>query len=291
MTIHVQRLRLLIPMVGIVLTIATSVSGQGRVGPPGSVHQLHSTLMPPGAIAREQLVRDSSFRGYFQPVELYGPEGSSISLVMDGRFLKSQPSPVRAGMLIGKVYRFRVTGIKRNEGFEVFPTVEVINRMYPPKGQATRFPIPIELTEDDLELAITGRFVTRVIYLEDPRTALPLPQNGKQQRYYEVAPDQDPVQVADGLGRPMAILRMGSRTPSANEPIASFAYGSPPLLVFPRLNEPEEVKPPRQARAPFPNRTNGAAAASTEGFSLVPSAPRPPSRASEFPPRGERRSR
>ena len=78
-------------------------------------------------------------------------------------------------MLIGKVYRFRVTGIKRNEGFEVFPTVEVINRMYPPKGQATRFPIPIQLTEEELALAISGRFVTRVIYLEDPRTALPLP--------------------------------------------------------------------------------------------------------------------
>lgn len=248
MTKHVHRLRYFAASIVVALTIAASASGQGRILPPGGVHQLHSSLMPPGVIAREQLLRDASFRGYFQPVELYGPEGSSISLVVDGRFQRPQRSPVRAGMLIGKVYRFRVTNIRRHEGFEVFPTVEVINRMYPPKGQATRFPIPIELTEDELAMALDGHFVTRVIYLENPKTALALPQDGKNQRYYEIAPDQDPIQVADELGRPMAILRMGSRVPAENESIVNFSYGSPPLLIFPRTDQRND----KQALAPAP---------------------------------------
>ncbi len=71
-------------------------------------------------------------------------------------------------MLIGAVYRLRVTNIRLAEGIEVFPTIEVIDRLYPPPGQECRFAIPVELTEEDLKLAIDGKFVTRVIFLEDP---------------------------------------------------------------------------------------------------------------------------
>jgi len=291
MTKHLQCRWLLIPIIGIALAIAASASGQGRVVPPGSMTPLHSTLVPPGTIAREQLIRDASFRGYFQPVELYGPEGSSISLVVNGKFTKPEKSPVRAGLLIGKVYRFRVTGIKRHEGFEVFPTVEIINRMYPPKGQATRFPIPVQLTREELAMAIAGRFVTRVIYLENPRTALPLRQAGDTQRYYEVAPDQDPVQVADELGRPMAILRMGSRIPGEHEPIVSFSYGSPPLRIFPRTDDAEEIETPHETQAARENSLSSGPRAEFQRFNLVPAAPRSTLLIPGTPPRGERRAR
>ena len=94
---------------------------------------------------------------------------------------------------------------------EVFPTIEVIDRLYAPPGQECRFAIPVESTEDDLKLAVDGKFVTRVIYLEDPRNALPArDRSAKAQNWFEVAPGQDPLAVADGLGRPVAILRMES---------------------------------------------------------------------------------
>ena len=60
------------------------------------------------------------------------------------------PDKVLAGMLIGQVYRLKVANLVGNEGQEIFPTIEVIDRLYPPPGQEARFPIPIELTAEEL---------------------------------------------------------------------------------------------------------------------------------------------
>jgi hypothetical protein len=120
-------------------------------------------------------------------------------------------------MLIGSVYQLKVTNIPLNEGAEVFPTIELLDRLCPPAGQELRFPIPIELTLEELDLAASGKYVTRVIYLEDPRMALGVRQDPDQQRYYEVDSDTDPLEAADRIGRPMAILRMGSRVPTEED--------------------------------------------------------------------------
>jgi len=182
--------------------------------------------------------------GYFQPVEIKAPKGAKISLAMDGNFATPEEGPVLAGMLIGQVYRIKITGIPRNEGYEVFPTIEVINRMYPPRGLENHFPVPIEFTLDELEMALSGLFVTRVIYLEDPNEALPIAEDPKQQSYFEVRADEDPLKAADRLGRPMAILRMGSRTPDYDTSLRRFAFAMPPLR---KLTKP----------APLPDRKSG----------------------------------
>ena len=110
--------------------------------------------------------------GYFQPVQITGPPGVKVALAVDGAFGAQQAAPVKAGMLIGRVYRFRVTGIPVNEGLEVYPTIEVINRLYPPPGAKARFPIPVDLTREELEMALKGKMVSRIVYLENPRAAL-----------------------------------------------------------------------------------------------------------------------
>ena len=101
---------------------------------------------------------------------------------------------------------------------EIFPTVELIDRLYPPPGLALRFPIPIELTQDELELAARGAFVTRVIYVEDPQQALPVAQRrDSEQPWIEAPPGEDPLVTADRFGRPVAILRIGGRVPSCRQ--------------------------------------------------------------------------
>lgn len=202
------------------------------------MHYLQSADLPPGAIGTAQLVRGGPLAGYFQPVEVRGPQGAKVALEIGGLFEPSVSDTVMAGMLIGQVYRLKVTEIPRNEGAEVFPTVEVINRLYPPPGKATKFPIPIELTQHEIELALSGQYVVRVIYLEDPNQPLPTAELAEQ-RYFEAAPGQDPLKVADELGRPMAILRMGSRVPDL--PSESELRHSPPLIRFPP--PPEPVRP------------------------------------------------
>lgn len=230
---------------GAVLFVAVWMCmGGAALAQRGPVHYFHSGDMPPGAIGQGQLLRGGPLPGYFQPVEIKAPKGAEISLAIDGKFAEPEKGPVLVGMLIGQVYRIKITNIPRNEGYEVFPTIEVINRMYPPPGLENHFPVPVEFTRDELEMALSGLYVTRVVYLEDPNRALPVAENPNMQRYYEVRADEDPLKAADRLGRPMAIIRMGSRTPDYDTSLRRFAFAMPP---FRKLTKP----------APLPDRKSG----------------------------------
>src|SRR5262245_42559030 len=149
--------------------MAVSVSAQAQ----GPWHYLNKADSPPGVIGQRQLQRGGPLPGYFQPVEVTAPKGSLVSVAAEGGFSDQQGDKLLAGMLIGQVYRLKVSNIELHEGQEVFPTIEVIDRLYPPPGQAFRFPIPIELTLEEIEMALDGRYVLRVIYIEEPRTSLP----------------------------------------------------------------------------------------------------------------------
>jgi hypothetical protein len=211
------------------------------------VHFWHADAMPPGAIGQGQLLRGGPLPGYFQPVGIMVPRGAMISLADQNGFQKPAPGPFEAGMLIGQVYRLKVISIPGNEGLEVYPSIEVIDRLYPPIGQELRFPIPIEITQEELELALSGRFVMRVIYLENPNDALPIAEQCGEQSVFQAMPGENPLTVADRLGRPMAILRLGARVPDASGPDADFLYGTPPWVKFcVPTAEPPAVKPPQR---------------------------------------------
>src|SRR5207244_12170007 len=117
--------------------------------------------------------------------EIRAPKGAAISTSESGQFSGPKLAPLSVGLLIGSVYRLRVTNIQQQKGQEVYPTIEVINRLYPPMGMEFKFPIPIELTQEELEMALSGRFVTRVVYLEEPEAALPVAQKPGEQSYFE----------------------------------------------------------------------------------------------------------
>jgi hypothetical protein len=197
------------------------------------MHFLQSGGMPPGAIGSQALLRGDAQPGFFQPVEIRAPRGALISLVEGGALGPPQPAPVRVGLLVGQVYRIDVANIPFYEGREVYPTIELLGRLGTPGGQELRFPVIVDLTQEDLELAIAGKYVTRVIYLEDPVSALPVRDDPRRQGWFDVRPGQDPLVVAGSLGRPMAIVRMGGRVPDATGGLDSeFVFGSPPLVKF-----------------------------------------------------------
>ncbi len=190
-------------------------------------HRVLSGEMPPGAVGGARLQGRGPVAGYFQPVAFSGPVGTQFSLPQDGVFGAPQ-TRLMAGMLIGSVYRFQIVGIPDAEGAELYPTVEIIDRTYPPNGLALRYPIPINLDQDDLEAALNGQLVTRVIYLEDPQTSVALPENPLSTRAIEISHFQDPLEVADRFGRPVAIVRIGSLLPpSSPELMPQFYFGYP----------------------------------------------------------------
>ena len=211
------------------LTCSTAVLAQDR-----PVHWHHAGAMPPGAIGRQRLLRGGPLSGFCQPVEIRAPQGARIAPATGSGFQNSQPSPTVVGLSIGPVYRFKVTEIPDHPGLELFPTIELVDRLYPPPGQALRFPVPVELTLEELLLAAEGRFITRVIYLEDPQLAPAIAREKEEQPWIEARPGEDPLVVADHLGRPMAILRLGGRVPESNQVDPVFAYGGPEPIVYDR---------------------------------------------------------
>lgn len=226
--------------------VALLTAGSSAAQQP-DVHYWNHAGLPTGAIGSWQLQRGGPLPCYFQPVEIQGPQGLTVSLAAYGQFQEPQAAPLRAGLQVGKVYRLRVMGIPLHEGEELFPTIEILDRLYTPRGQELRFAVPIELNRDDLELALQGKFITRVIYTEDPQNALPWSEPPQGHNWFEVGPQDDPMFVADTLGRPIAILRVGARVPTGQMDMG-FLYGCPPYLALPpRTNL---LTPPPGAAAP-----------------------------------------
>jgi hypothetical protein len=189
--------------------------------------------------------------GFFQPVEIQAPSGVSISLAEAGAFREADAAPVTVGLLIGQVYRIRVMNVPLNPGLEVFPSIEVIDRLYTPAGREHQFPIVVQLTMEDLRLALEGKFVSRVIYLEDPHAALPYPADPERQNWFEVAPGRDPLAIADQMGRPVAILRLGARLPDDGvAPDMGFLFGCPPFVDYPPSEQTGAPASPQQTPQP-----------------------------------------
>ncbi len=213
---------------------AIAVSGQAQTLRESLGHPL------PGAIGHPQLLRGEPLREYYpQPVRLIAPDGAIIEPYGDKTY-DSRPETGVHGeltvrLVVGEVVRFRLSELEGLGIAELFPSVEVIDRLYPPQGLEDEFPISIELPVEDLRFASQGRYVTRVIYIEDPDDTFPYDEreldekarrerdDDTSQRYFEVPSGEDPYVVASGLGRPVAILRIGNRMPTIDEEHHDFA--------------------------------------------------------------------
>lgn len=211
---------------------------RGRGEEAATRHPLFSSHMPAGAIGGLLLQQGQLPGGRVQPVKFFAPDGTVIAPVVGGQFDLELPAPATLGLTVGYAYRFRVSRIPRLEGVELYPSVELIGHLHPPPGLALKFPVPVELTPQELALAAAGHFITRVIYVEDPATALPVSESpGDPQQFFEVPLGDDPLHAADRLGRPVAILRIGSRYPLQEPPEPDFVFHSPPVRLYSQVQE------------------------------------------------------
>ena len=213
-------------LLGVAMLPAVFASAQSDHRPG---HHLLSSHMPPGMIgALQTTVSRNPIRGYLQPVRFEGPRGVQFALPVGGNGFEQPKSDLMAGLFVGSVYRVQMTGLPGAAGAELYPTIEIIDRTYPPPGLETTYPMIVRLDAEDIEAARAGQMVTRVIYLEDPGTAVPLVELESGLPPAEVSAMLDPMHVADALGRPVAILRIGSLAPP-RQPAAmnQFFFGYP----------------------------------------------------------------
>lgn len=100
----------------------------------------------------------------------------------------------------------------------LFPVLEVRGSIVPRPGMKyMEYPATITVTADDVAKALNGKFITKVIYLEDPSRAVP--QEASPDKPIEVGSDtvERAISEAELNGRLVAILRLGDRTPSEEE--------------------------------------------------------------------------
>ena len=206
---------------------------------PYQRHSLVHGNMPPGLAAESYRLSDPQGLTYYvQPVRIVVPEGGLIS-VRTGQGQTRLAPEVTVGMQIGPVYRLQVSQIPGHPNQALYPSIEILNKLHPPRGLESEFPIEVVITKDDLEQAIEGRMVTKVIYLEDPEIALPRRHQRNHQPYFDVGGREDPLRAAERLGRPMAILRIGSRIPLQGDP--GFGFQNTTSVVVssrPRITPP-----------------------------------------------------
>ena len=232
---HKQFLYLFVTLVGLIL-----VNESSHAQRPFRFD--FSTNSPPGVVGRSRLLKGDIQPGYMQSVRLYTTKGGLIAAAQGGAFSAPNYGELLVGLRIGQIYRFELSDVPNLPNVRVYPTVEVIDRLYPPHGRENEFPIPIELTRSEIAMAHAGKLVTRVIYVENPDDAIPLaqPKDGTQP-YFETAPGEDPLLAADAVGRPVAILRIGGRVPANDGSDAGFYFGSPPLQEFSAVGQAAAV--------------------------------------------------
>ena len=179
---------------------------------------------------------------YFQPVEFLLPSTGRVRVFAGPRRERRDlGDSSRVGLLVGEIYRIEVSELPEFPGVRLYPSVEVIDRLHPPVGRRDQFPVPIELTREEIGLALRGYLVTRVVYLEDPRLTLGS-ELTRPRLIRTVAPRANVVAEADREGRPMVIVRLGGRLPPtaspAGTPGAFFGTGAAIEMLKPTRQEP-----------------------------------------------------
>lgn len=181
--------------------------------------------MPPGQAAAWLNAARGYNPSWVQPVRIELPTEGQVGIYSASSDPTGiLPSPAQFGVNAGHVYRLRIADMPEFPGEEVFPSIEILDHLHPPVGQENDFPIPIVFSKDDLRLAIDGKMVTRVIYLEQPQLAQTLDPL-RREVPQSVLPRDNALQEADRLGRPLVIVRIGGRVPGPGVAPSFFGTG------------------------------------------------------------------
>jgi hypothetical protein len=198
---------------------------------------------PTGVAGRWSALTKPGVYGAFQPVRVAVPTRGTVTFYAGSPDnVMAVPAPAQAGMMPGRVYRFRISDMPEFPGVELYPTVEILDRLHPPAGQAEEFPIPVEITEEEIEIVLQDRMITKVVYLEQPNLA-PAIEQTQGIRVESLPPTVNLLQAADLRGRPMAILRLGGRIPDPQSPSDEFFSTSPIVISAQPAARPAAAAP------------------------------------------------
>lgn len=241
---HAGLYRALVLAAGFLAVLAGSAPTitYAQTAPRGRYFPLDQTTAP--GVAGKWAGAQRGFVPVMQPVKVELPQGGRVAFYSSpgGDHADVSASSVVA-LRVGSVYRLKISDLPGFEGAELYPTVELIDRLHPPRGREIEFAIPIALTEEEISLAIQGRLITKVVYLERPDRADPV-GSADAARSQFARPRDNVLGLAHDMGRPMAIVRLGGREPDA-EAVDSgfFGTGAPVQVLQQAASKPQELAP------------------------------------------------
>ena len=193
----------------LILMLASSSAWAQR--PAGDRYYPYDHTVAPGVAGEWSAYSTNPRGGCFQNVRVEIPKGGQVTFY--GRPQDAPvtlPAPAQGDLLVGAVYRLRISGMPDYPGVELFPSIELVDRLHAPPGRAVEFPVPITFSDAEIEAALDGRLITKIVYLEQPDKAYPdVISEPAPSRLLD--PTENAFAVADHSGRPMAVVRLGGR--------------------------------------------------------------------------------
>jgi hypothetical protein len=120
--------------------------------------------------------------------------------------------PGRQDFYQGAIYRLKLSNIPGRPGVELYPTLEVAPVTPRTDAFLAHSPIPVQFTVEDFDQALSGNFVTKVIFLPDPEfQELAVAGGAAMLDSTRLDPGVDPIAEADHRGSILAIVRIGNK--------------------------------------------------------------------------------
>lgn len=211
--------------------VSASLAAAANAQPPGDRQFLLHHNLPVGQAARMHAFSRSVQYANFQPIRVELPSTGTVSN-FEGVQLERRTvaAPAHFRVRAGYAYRFQIADMPEFPGIELFPTVEILDQLQPPPGLVNQFPVPIQITDEEIRHALQGKLVTKVVFLEQPQRASLLNSEAPGS-VEELASTTNLLAAADQRGRPMAIIRLGGRQPARHGDNHAFFLAGSPIKV------------------------------------------------------------
>lgn len=177
-------------------------------------------------------------------------------------YLPSQLTvPARYNFQQGYIYRLKLTDIPGRPGLNLYPTIEVAPSTPATDAYLTHNPIPVQFTEEDFDQVTAGNFVTKVVYLPDPKYQELAIAGVETLVSTRLEPGVDPILEADRRGTILMVVRLGAidlEMPNPGTTMVAPNNGAFAPGAAPNLFLTPETTPPLQPLETAPEAPGGA---------------------------------
>jgi hypothetical protein len=190
-----------------------AVVSAGAPGPPTyTANGMGGQGGPMGAAPGRRFVNTRSQVYFLDPDGMQVGWQTSAGPNGERAYLPAQLTvPARYNFNQGYIYRLKLTSIPGRAGAALYPTIEVAPTTPATDAYLAHNAIPIQFTDEDFQQVLDGgNFVTKVIYLPDPRFQELAVSGVETLVSTRLEPGIDPILEADKRGTILLIVRLGA---------------------------------------------------------------------------------